>query len=65
MFLADDEKAMLDGALGVAKQKAIELLIRYAEALGAERFVNTKNVAGVPGSFDRCMRGIELVLDRG
>lgn len=50
MILADDEKAMLDGAGGVAKQKAMELLVRYATALGAERFVDTKNVAGVPGS---------------
>ncbi len=50
MFLADDEKAMLDGAGGVAKQKAMELLLRYAKALGAERFVDTNNIAGVPGS---------------
>jgi predicted aconitase len=50
MTLADDEKAMLDGAGGVAKQKAMELLVRYAQALGAERFVDTSNVAGVPGS---------------
>ncbi len=50
MFLADDEKAMLDGAAGVATQKAMDLLVRYAEALGAERFVDTKNIAGVPGS---------------
>ncbi len=50
MILADDEKAMLDGASGVAKQKAMELLVRYAEALGAERFVDTSNIAGVPGS---------------
>jgi hypothetical protein len=50
MILADDEKAMLDGAGGVAKQKAMELLVRYATALGAERFVDTKNIAGVPGS---------------
>ena len=50
MILADDEKAMLDGRSGIAKQKAMELLIRYAQALGAERFVNTNNVAGVPGS---------------
>lgn len=48
--LADDEKAMLDGAGGPAKQKAMELLVRYAEALGAERFVGTTNIAGVPGS---------------
>ncbi len=50
MILADDEKAMLDGAGGVAKQKAMELLIRYAQALGADRFVETHNIAGVPGS---------------
>jgi hypothetical protein len=50
MILADDEKAMLDGAGGVAKQKAMELLVRYATALGAERFVDTKNITGVPGS---------------
>src|ERR1700722_6575632 len=50
LFLAADEKAMLDGAGGVAKQKAMELLVRYAQALGAERFVDTKNIAGVPGS---------------
>ena len=50
MTLADDEKAMLDGAGGAAKQKAMELLVRYGEALGAERFVDTNNVAGVPGS---------------
>jgi predicted aconitase len=41
---------MLDGREGKAKQKAMELLVRYAEALGAERFVDTNNVAGVPGS---------------
>ncbi len=50
MLLADDEKAMLDGVGGVAKQKAMELLFRYALALGAERFVDTRNIAGVPGS---------------
>lgn len=56
MILADDEKAMLDGAGGVAKQKAMELLVRYAEALGAERFVDTKNIAGVPGSSTLFLR---------
>jgi len=51
MNLTDDERAMLDGAQGKAKQKAMDLLVRYAEALGAERFVDTRNVAGVPGSY--------------
>jgi predicted aconitase len=48
--LTDDEKAMLDGQRGKAHQKAMELLVRYGEALGCERFVDTDNVAGVPGT---------------
>jgi hypothetical protein len=48
--LTDAEQAMLDGREGKARQKAMHLLVRYAEALGAERFVDTRNVAGVPGS---------------
>src|SRR5262249_54719365 len=43
------ERAMLDGREGKAKQKAMELLVRYGEALDAERFVDTTNVTGVPG----------------
>ena len=50
MKLTDDEKAMLDGRRGKAHQKAMELLVRYGEALDAERFVDTDNVAGVPGT---------------
>lgn len=49
MRLTDAEKALLDGRDGKARQKAMELLVRYGEALGAERFVDTTNVAGVPG----------------
>jgi predicted aconitase len=48
--LSDAERAMLDGAQGPAVAKAMDLLVRYAEALGAEDFVETNNVAGVPGS---------------
>lgn len=48
--LTDSEKAVLDGRDGKAAQKAMELLVRYAEALGAERFVDTTNIAGVPGT---------------
>ena len=50
MQLTAQEKSMLDGTEGKAKQKAMELLVRYGDALGAERFVDTNNVAGVPGS---------------
>ena len=52
MQLTDAERAMLDGSEGKAKQKAMDLLVRYGEALGAERFVNTTNVAGVPAYFN-------------
>jgi predicted aconitase len=45
------EQAMLDGRAGQAKQKAMDLLVRYAHALGAERFVDTTNVAGVPAYY--------------
>lgn len=50
MKLTDIESRMLDGLEGKARQKAMELLVRYAEALGAERFVETTNIAGVPGA---------------
>src|SRR4030042_3890977 len=46
MRLKEDEKAMLDGAEGPAVRKAMEMLVRYGEALGAETFVNTTNVGG-------------------
>ncbi|MGH6925768.1 MAG: aconitase X [Propylenella sp.] len=46
MKLTDAEKAMLDGAAGPAKQRAMDLLVRYGEALGAERLVAVTNVAG-------------------
>jgi predicted aconitase len=48
--LTEDERAMADGRDGAAVAKAMDLLIRYAEALGAEDFVYTNNIAGVPGS---------------
>ena len=46
MLLTDEEKRMRDGAEGEAVAAAMDLLIRYGEALGAERLVETRNVAG-------------------
>jgi predicted aconitase len=48
--LTSEEQSMLDGTAGKARQKAMELLVRYGDALGAERLVATDNIAGVPGS---------------
>ena len=44
MRFSDDERAMLDGRDGPAVQRAMDLLMRYGRALGAERLVATNNV---------------------
>ena len=46
MQLTNAEKAMRDGADGPAVAKAMDLLIRYGEALDAPRLVETQNVTG-------------------
>jgi len=51
MDLKTDELRMLDGAEGAARQKAMQLLVRYGQALGAESFVDTDNVTIIPGSI--------------
>jgi len=56
MRLSDEEQAMRDGAHGPAVAKAVDLLIRYGEALGAEDFVYTDNIAGVPGSSPKWVK---------
>ncbi len=61
--LTDDERAMLDGHAGPARAKAMALLVRYAEALGAERFLETTNIAGVPGSSNAFLQN--YYRDRG
>jgi predicted aconitase len=66
VHLTDDEKAMLDGKEGPAVQKAMELLVKYAQALGAERLVNTNNVCGTMGAsspFIRELAAKSLSLD--
>ena len=46
MQLTWEEIAMRDGAHGDAVARAMDLLVRYGEALGAEKLVETRNVAG-------------------
>ncbi|HUZ19426.1 MAG TPA: aconitase X catalytic domain-containing protein [Acidimicrobiales bacterium] len=46
MQLTDDEKKLLDGESGRAMQAAMDLLVRYGEALGADRLIETNNVCG-------------------
>ncbi len=49
--LNSDEQAMLEGKEGVPRQKAMELLVKYAEALGAEEFIDTNNVTLTTGTL--------------
>ncbi len=46
MILTDDEKRMRDGAEGAAIAAAMDLLIRYADALACDRLCDVRNVAG-------------------
>lgn len=46
MKLKQDEIDMLEGKQGLAVQRAMELLVKYGDALGAEEFCNTANVCG-------------------
>lgn len=67
MNLSDYEKEMRDGAHGAAKARAMDLLIRYGEALGAERLVETGNVAGTwsvsnPVLREYSKRGMDAVF---
>src|SRR5690349_1005239 len=46
MILTDEEKRMRDGAEGAATAAAMDLLIRYGDALACERLCDVRNVAG-------------------
>jgi predicted aconitase len=56
MKLTPREQAMLEGREGKARQKAMDLLVRYGEALGAERLVDTDNVCGTVGASTPFLR---------
>ena len=60
MKLSDEEKAMRDGRDGAAVAKAMDLLIRYGNALGAEDFVETRNVCGTVTATTPFMRDFAL-----
>ena len=62
MHLTDYERAMLDGEHGRAKARAMDLLVRYGEALGAERMVEVNNVAG---AFNASTPSVKHIVDKG
>ena len=60
MKLTDEEKAMRDGRDGRAVARAMDLLIRYGEALGADALVETRNVCGTVTASTPFMRDFAL-----
>ncbi|MBX3605738.1 MAG: aconitase X catalytic domain-containing protein [Piscinibacter sp.] len=60
MRLSDEEKAMRDGRDGAAVARAMDLLVRYGEALGAESLVETRNVCGTVTATTPFMRDFAL-----
>jgi len=46
MILTDEEKRMRDGNEGAATAAAMDLLIRYGDALACDRLCDVRNVAG-------------------
>jgi predicted aconitase len=71
MNLTDTEQMMLEGRDGLAVQKAMELLVRYGDALGADRLVDTNNVCGAvtaptPEKLEMVkIKGLEHALNAG
>jgi predicted aconitase len=71
MKLTVAEQAMLDGRDGAAVQKAMDLLLRYGLALGAQRLVETRNVVASVSATTPFMRdfarqngGMEAVFSK-
>ncbi|MBU1281126.1 MAG: aconitase X catalytic domain-containing protein [Alphaproteobacteria bacterium] len=62
MQLTDAECAMRDGAQGDAVAAAMDLLIRYGEALDADRLIETDNVAG---AFNASTPSVRPIAERG
>jgi predicted aconitase len=60
MRLTDEEKAMWDGRDGPAVAKAMDLLVRYGEALGAHALVETRNVCGTVTATTPFLRDFAL-----
>jgi predicted aconitase len=58
--LSDEEKSMRDGEQGDAIAAAMDLLIRYGDALGAHSLVETRNVCGTVTATTPFMREFAL-----
>ncbi len=67
MQLSMEEEQILDGKFGETEQEAIKLLIKYGEALGAEKLVDVQSVhtaMAVPEQFARVIKGNYPMLNQ-
>jgi len=60
MKLTDSERAMLDGGRGQGETEGHGAPRALCQGPGAERFVDTHNVAGVPGSYSPLLRSTTM-----
>ncbi|NVM29247.1 MAG: aconitase X catalytic domain-containing protein [Candidatus Helarchaeota archaeon] len=67
MHLTKEEEKILNGEQGIAQQEALKLLIRYGEALGAEKLIEVQSVhtaMAVPEQFAKVIRGNYPLLNQ-
>lgn len=67
MQLTVEEEKILAGEFGIAQQEGLKFLIRYGDALGAERLVDVQSVhtaMAVPEQFTKILKGSFMVLNQ-
>ena len=60
MYLTAEEEKILSGECGIAQQEALNFLIKYGDALGADRLIDVQSVhtaMAVPEQFVKLLRG--------
>ncbi len=67
MQLTLEEEKILNGEYGIAQQEALKFIIKYGDALGAERLVDVQSVhtaMAVPEQFTKILKGNYVVLNQ-
>jgi predicted aconitase len=67
MQLSKEEEKILNGEYGITQQEALKFLIRYGEALGAERLIDVQSVhtaLAAPAELVRLIKGNYALLNQ-
>ncbi|MEM1885542.1 MAG: aconitase X, partial [Candidatus Jordarchaeales archaeon] len=65
VFLTKEEERMFDGEYGAATQEAMRILVKVAEAYGAERMVEAKSAHVAAGLFLEEVEWYERLIQGG